>query len=177
MRELAFPRDCSSAVDDARRLLQRRIGLDPQLARARARNPLMAQARDGIEARVRTAVAGAFLGRHTTGRPGERASSGSGECDRRPRLWPAEPRGERIVAIGILRPESTQIAKHLSASLRRWRITSRAVTPPTSSLCANSDDAESALEAGASVGALAQNLASAAGPDKLGLLAGRRPVS
>ncbi|MGO9792884.1 MAG: hypothetical protein ACLP8S_26210 [Solirubrobacteraceae bacterium] len=48
---------------------------------------------------------------------------------------------------------------------------------PRSSHCANSDDAEYALEAGALVGALAQNLASAAGPGKLGLLAGRRPIS
>ncbi len=48
---------------------------------------------------------------------------------------------------------------------------------PRSSHCANSDDAESAPEAGATVRALAQNLASAAGPGNPGLLAGQRPVS
>ncbi len=42
---------------------------------------------------------------------------------------------------------------------------------------ARSDDADSVLEADAFVGALAQNLAGAAGPDEPGLVAGRRPVS
>ncbi len=44
-------------------------------------------------------------------------------------------------------------------------------------LCVTCDDAESALEAGAIVTALAQNLANAAGPSNPGLLADRRPVS
>ncbi len=50
---------------------------------------------------------------------------------------------ERIVAIGIVRPESTLTAKHSFADLRRWRITPRAVTLPMSSLsslCATSND-------------------------------------
>jgi hypothetical protein len=44
-------------------------------------------------------------------------------------------------------------------------------------VCAKSTDVDSGLEVGAFVGALGQNLASAAGPDNPGLLAGRRPVS
>ncbi len=56
--------------------------------------------------------------------------------------------------------------------------TARSTTSaPRSPVCANSDDAESALEAGAIVRALAQNLASAADAGNPGLLAGQRPVS
>jgi hypothetical protein len=46
------PRDCSSAVDDARRL-QRGFGLDPQLALTRSRNPLMGVIRQPDRAKVR----------------------------------------------------------------------------------------------------------------------------
>jgi hypothetical protein len=95
---------------------------------------------------------------------------------------------DRAIGAGVVRfgaerrePSTPILATHAPA--RRGGIAEFARSrndvsvAPRSSHCANSDDAESALEVAAFVGALARNLASAAGPDNPGLLAGRRPVS